>query len=94
MTMPSREPVRLPVLPPFVFLAPPSRWRSGGSIYLGFVLMYAGIALIVNSAWTLLLLPGAVAAMQGLVIRREEDYLEARFGEAYPRYRARVRRWV
>ena len=29
-----------------------------------------------------------------LVIEPEEDYLAARFGDEYARYRSRVRRWL
>ena len=40
-----------------------------------------------------LLLPTLVI-MQIAVIGREEAYLEAKFGDAYRAYKARVRRWL
>jgi hypothetical protein len=39
-------------------------------------------------------LVGAVTLMQAVVIRREEDYLERRFGSDYLDYKAAVRRWI
>jgi len=63
-------------------------------IYLGFAALYLGLALLVNSLWPLLLLPAVIALVQTHVIAREEAYLEARFGEEYRTYKARVRRWI
>ena len=63
-------------------------------IYLGMLLCYAGIGLGTRSPWVLVLtLPLAVTIRYG-VIAREEAYLERRFGDAYRRYTARVRRWL
>lgn len=63
-------------------------------IYLSLTLMYAGIALMVNSLWTILLLPGVLIMIRYGVINREERYLERTFGEQYLSYKAKVRRWV
>jgi protein-S-isoprenylcysteine O-methyltransferase Ste14 len=63
-------------------------------MYLGFTLIYAGIALLANSSWPFVLLPGVLVVMQWFVIRREERYLERKFGDAYRAYCASVRRWV
>ena len=62
--------------------------------YLGLAMLYAGIALLRNSLWAILLLPVVVYVIQREVIGREERYLERTFGEEYLAYKARVRRWV
>ena len=63
-------------------------------MYLAFTLIYVGMALAVNSFWPLLLLPFLLALMHYGVIRREERYLESKFGDECRRYRTRVRRWI
>ena len=67
---------------------------SRNPIYLGMVLLYGGIGLAVRSPWILILtLPLAITIHYG-VVAREEAYLQRRFGDAYQRYKARVRRWL
>jgi protein-S-isoprenylcysteine O-methyltransferase Ste14 len=63
-------------------------------LYLSDAMIYAGIAVLRNSLWAIVLLPLAVFAIQHEVMGREERYLERTFGEEYLDYKARVRRWV
>jgi protein-S-isoprenylcysteine O-methyltransferase Ste14 len=67
---------------------------SRNPIYLAFSLFQLGIAIWVNSVWLLATLAGAVAVINSVVIRREEQYLERKFGAQYLDYKASVRRWV
>ena len=67
---------------------------SRNPIYLAFSLLQLGIAIWVNSLWLLATLVAAVALMHYVVIRREEQYLERRFGAQYVDYKASVRRWL
>src|SRR5215510_1665276 len=67
---------------------------SRNPIYLAFSLFQLGIAMWVNSVWLLATLVAAVALMHYFVIRREEAYLERKFGAQYLDYRASVRRWL
>jgi protein-S-isoprenylcysteine O-methyltransferase Ste14 len=67
---------------------------SRNPIYLAFSLFQFGVAIWVNSVWLLATLVGAVALVHYVVIRREEQYLERRFGTQYLDYKARVRRWL
>ena len=63
-------------------------------MYLALALLYLGVALLLNAAWPLVLLPVAIMLVERWVIAREEAYLERRFGDAYRAYQARVRRWL
>ncbi|OYY89770.1 MAG: hypothetical protein B7Y45_10910 [Sphingomonas sp. 28-66-16] len=62
-------------------------------MYLGMALAYAGLAILLHSMPSLLFLPVAIAIIRSQVIAREERYLEAKFGQPYLDYKARVGRW-
>ena len=62
--------------------------------YLALTMLYAGIAVLRNALWVILLLPLVLYVIQREVIEPEERYLERTFGEEYLNYKARVRRWV
>jgi protein-S-isoprenylcysteine O-methyltransferase Ste14 len=63
-------------------------------MYLGMVLILAGIAVLLGSLtpWFILLLLAVV--LDARFIRIEESMLEETFGEAYRAYRKRARRWI
>jgi protein-S-isoprenylcysteine O-methyltransferase Ste14 len=63
-------------------------------IYLGMVLGLIGLAIASNSLWLLLTLVPFVLVIRYGVVAREEAYLQRKFGDAYRRYRSRVRRWL
>lgn len=63
-------------------------------LYLAAIALYAGVALLCVAVWPLVLLAPLLAILHWGVVRREERYLEARFGDAYLVYKARVRRWL
>lgn len=67
---------------------------SRNPIYLAFSVLLLGIACWLNSIWLLGTLAAAVSVMSFVVIRREERYLERRFGAEYLEYKAKVRRWL
>jgi protein-S-isoprenylcysteine O-methyltransferase Ste14 len=67
---------------------------SRNPVYVAMTGFYCAIALLINSLWPLLLLLPLVVIMHRGVIRREELYLEQRFGAAYGAYKMRVRRWL
>lgn len=63
-------------------------------MYLGMMLIYAGIALIAGGPWTAAALAPVFLIFNVYVIAREEAYLERRFGDVYIAYRRQVRRWL
>jgi protein-S-isoprenylcysteine O-methyltransferase Ste14 len=62
-------------------------------MYVAWTVGYVGVALVTNAAWPLLLLPVVLLVTQ-VVVMREERSLERRFGDAYPSYKASVRRYL
>jgi protein-S-isoprenylcysteine O-methyltransferase Ste14 len=73
--------------------AGPYRWTRN-PMYVGFVAMYLGLALLMNSVWPLVLLPAVIISLEVIVITREERYLRSVFGPAYEEYCRRVKRWI
>ncbi len=71
----------------------PYRWTRN-PMYLGMLLLYLGAALLFDVFWALVLTPAVVMLVGRLVIRREERYLDAKFGEDYRLYQTQVRRWI
>jgi protein-S-isoprenylcysteine O-methyltransferase Ste14 len=67
---------------------------SRNPIYLAFSMFQLGLAIWVNSVWLMATLVGAVTIIHYVVIPREEEYLERRFGAAYVDYKRSVRRWL
>ena len=63
-------------------------------MYLGMLLLYAGVALIVGGPLTIGPLILVFLILNFYVIGREEAYLKRRFGTAYVEYQKRVRRWL
>ena len=63
-------------------------------MYLGLLLLYAGVACWFGLVWPLLLVPVLIWVIGASVIGREERYLIGKFGDEYRRYQAQVRRWL
>ena len=67
---------------------------SRNPIYLAFSLLHLGLACWFDSWWLLATLVASFTLAAAVVVRREERYLEQRFGRTYLDYKASVRRWL
>lgn len=63
-------------------------------LYVALDILFVGLSLEVDMLWGLVMLAPLLVVMHYGVIRREERYLERKFGEAYRAYRGRVRRYL
>ena len=63
-------------------------------MYVAASLLYAGIAVIYGKIFMLAFLIPCLFLIDIFIIRREESYLEAVFGEPYREFQSRVRRWI
>jgi protein-S-isoprenylcysteine O-methyltransferase Ste14 len=67
---------------------------SRNPIYVGNLLILAGVGLLAGSPWHVVLVPALAATIWYFAIAREEAHLAANFPEEWPNYSARVRRWL
>ena len=62
--------------------------------YLALTLLYLGLGFLFSSVYVIVLVIPTVLVMDAAVVRKEEEHLEAQFGEEYLKYKATVRRWL
>ena len=78
---------------PEILIEGPYRFTRN-PMYLMMVLVCVGFAIILLSAWVLLLSPLCGVILSLTAIQHEEVYLEQKFGDSYRRYKQQVRRWI
>jgi protein-S-isoprenylcysteine O-methyltransferase Ste14 len=61
-------------------------YLAGLTLWLGWALFYGSVAIFIGCA--------ALRVVMHFLVRREERALEARFGDAYREYKAKVPRWL
>jgi protein-S-isoprenylcysteine O-methyltransferase Ste14 len=62
-------------------------------MYTAMMVFIAGIAIALGSDWMLVLVVPAALILHFGVVKREERYLEAKFGDSYREYTRRVPRY-
>ena len=62
-------------------------------MYVGAISILAGLSILLASDWMLVMTIVFVPVIHFGVVKREERYLEAKFGEAYRQYKTRVPRY-
>jgi protein-S-isoprenylcysteine O-methyltransferase Ste14 len=67
---------------------------SRNPMYLGMVLILAGIAFLLATLTPFIIVPVFAVVMDRVFIDAEETVLEERFGDRYRQYRQEVRRWL
>ena len=67
---------------------------SRNPIYLSLCLVAIGIGFLLNSLWIVFSFLPSAALVYCFAIKKEEAYLEAKFGEQYLCYKRKVRRWL
>lgn len=63
-------------------------------IYIAFGLAFLGLACAFDNIWLVGLTVVLIAVLDVGVVRREERYLDAKFGDDYRAYCRNVRRWL
>lgn len=67
---------------------------SRNPMYVAYVIISMGIAIVLGNGWIMFLMVPAILLIHAGVVRREEHYLRAKFGDEFKRYRLQVRRWL
>jgi protein-S-isoprenylcysteine O-methyltransferase Ste14 len=83
-----------PTLPTTALVVDGIYGRTRNPLYLGLTLVYLGLSVAAGSRWAIGLVLPLLWVINVGVVKREERYLERKFGDTYRAYRARVRRWI
>jgi protein-S-isoprenylcysteine O-methyltransferase Ste14 len=67
---------------------------SGNPMYLGFVLILLGIAILMGFLSPFFIIPLFAMLIEVVFIRTEEHMMDVTFGETWLAYKAKVRRWI
>lgn len=68
--------------------------RTRNPMYLGMAFIYLGLAIGMRSYGGLILFLPTMILIHIFVVKREEAYLERRFGQSYRDYKEKVRIWI
>lgn len=90
----ARDTTRKPWDEPTQFVVQPPYTWTRNPMYLGVVTMLLGFAIFFSSIAMLLTPAIFFSVIDRIVIPREEDTMERRFGQEYVAYKDRVRRWI
>lgn len=63
-------------------------------MYLGFVLIIIGVALLLGSLTPWFIIPIFIVLMEVVFIQEEERMLAEKFGQAWLEYKNKARRWI
>lgn len=83
-----------PSLPTTAIVATGPYRYTRNPMYLSLCLLHLGIGLLINGVLPVLFIVPLALTLHFGVIKREERYLDAKFGETYLAYRRGVRRWL
>jgi protein-S-isoprenylcysteine O-methyltransferase Ste14 len=83
-----------PTLPTTALVVDGIYRRTRNPLYLGMTLVYLGLGFAAGSLWAIGVVLPLLWVINVGVVKREERYLERKFGDAYRAYKARVRRWI
>ena len=67
---------------------------SRNPIYVAFCLVQIGIGIFINSLWVFVGFMITAILIYQIAIKKEELYLEKKFGEEYILYKNKVKRWL
>lgn len=67
---------------------------SRNPLYVAMTAIYLGITFSIGTGWPLVTLVPVLVMVHWKIVRREERFLENRFGDKYRAYKAHVHRWI